>query len=293
MNILRRRSFVSTSPITLCTDQLSLVLDPTHGAEIVELRHARAGSLLWRAPSVAAPQGGDLDEAEWTSGYSGGWQVLFPNAGEPSPPHGFHGSGSVSPWEVMDARADRAHLRWERHGLRLDRVVVVRGAVIELTDTVVNVGERPAHYLLGHHPAFAVPGVCQIDAPQWSLEDLDTGERGTWPRTGNEDWSRVEPGRPLARFGCLAVTGLARMALRTPAATITFAWDAADFPWCWVWVDLDALADPPWRGRARLVALEPVTAPHHRGLREVARDGAAPGLVPDGSRTHRLQVAVA
>ena len=58
------------------------------------------GSRTSRPPdSFAAP-----DEKVWLTRYGGGWPLLFPNGGDACEFdgvfHGFHGEGSLAPWEA-------------------------------------------------------------------------------------------------------------------------------------------------------------------------------------------------
>ena len=150
-------SMSSSSPPTLVLERgpLRVEVDPSHGAELRSVRHSRVGELLWRAPAAAPARHGDLDEATWTAQYGGGWQVLFPNAGDASPTHGFHGAASTAPWSVVAHDTDSAVLAWTGHGLAIERHLALGDSGrLELRDAVHNLGGTPLPYLLGHHPTF-------------------------------------------------------------------------------------------------------------------------------------------
>jgi len=95
--------------ITLATPAIEVVLDPTHGAEILVVRRPGGANVLatydWASPVWASRSTTyGRDEADWLSEYRGGWQELFPNAGPPTTvlevPLPFHGEVSRSTWEV-------------------------------------------------------------------------------------------------------------------------------------------------------------------------------------------------
>jgi hypothetical protein len=58
------------------------------------------------------------------------------------------------------------------------------------------------------------------------------------------------------------------------AVAVALSWDAAIFPCAWLWFDFGAVDDPPWKGKTRLIALEPNTTRFGWGLAEAKRQGA-------------------
>ena len=138
--------------LVLCSDDLLVRVDPTHGGEILDLVDLATGrQLLGRPPfSSAEPLGGDLTEDVWTERYRGGWQLVTPNAGNPcevaGERHGFHGCASNDRWQVLETSAARAVLRWDgqRHEIDQGRVVLGRSKDADLQVVDPNVSRRHA-----------------------------------------------------------------------------------------------------------------------------------------------------
>jgi hypothetical protein len=55
------------------------------------------------------------------------------------------------------------------------------------------------------------------------------------------------------------------------AIAATLSWDERIFPSVWLWLELGGTQEPPWRGKARLVGLEPNTTALGAGLAEAER----------------------
>jgi hypothetical protein len=71
------------------------------------------------------------------------------------------------------------------------------------------------------------------------------------------------------------------------------SWDGDVFPYAWVWLELEGTQDDPWRGKARLIGLEPNTTWPGNGLADTARRGAPLLTLQPGaeiSATVRLNV---
>ena len=74
---------------------------------------------------------------------------------------------------------------------------------------------------------------------------------------------------------------------------MALSWDAAVFPFAWMWFELNGLKEAPWQGETRLIAVGPNTTWPAHGLAEAETRGAplltlAPGK--DVTATVRLQV---
>ena len=102
------------------SDALTVRINPQVGGTITEVRHKPSGlSVLGRVPwaAVDAPLASlaARDEPEWLTRYTGGWPLLFPNAGDACTVdgvfHGFHGEASIAPWETVGSRARPAGAR--------------------------------------------------------------------------------------------------------------------------------------------------------------------------------------
>ncbi|HYM57721.1 MAG TPA: hypothetical protein VES79_07130, partial [Solirubrobacteraceae bacterium] len=126
--------------LILRSDELLVRVDPSHGAEVLDLVELGSGrQLLGRPPfGSEAPAPGDLDEDPWTAAWRGGWQGCLPNAGTACEVdairHGFHGRASNDPWVVVEAGERDCGVRWEGHGLAAERRMEVSNALTITTE---------------------------------------------------------------------------------------------------------------------------------------------------------------
>lgn len=296
--------------IVLQDDALLVRVDPAHGAEILDLVDLRSGrQLLGRAPfGSELPRGGDLDEADWTACYRGGWQVVAPNAGTPctvdGERHGFHGRASNDPWEVVRRDRTSAAFAWRGHGLRIERRLELAGGALEIS--VEAAAERRAplvaleHCALGHElfePEVELrfpPGLA-YELSEQTGPAQPPAEATRWPEIRLLDGS-VERGdrwpleRPRSRL--FVVNGLpeglavVRNARRDQALELT--WDADVLPHCWVWHEVRTYGGP-WRGQTEVLAIEPASVPHSLGLAAAIENGQAWWLERGESIAYRLR----
>ena len=298
--------------LRLENDDLAIEVDPGHGAEVLLLAQQRdRENLLWRAPWVAAPPAkGALVEHDWIAGYRGGWQELFPNAGNSCThagrKHGFHGEASNSPWQVLEHEPQFAHLKWTDGELSLDRKMRIGpGPVVRYEERVTLIGQRGRSFIWVHHPAFGGPLLrpgCALDVPAGRAYVLDeragpttpprTADR--WPLVNGDDWSKVDVDSTLTRFGCLTELEAGWAAIRSSDAEVgvALAWPLEVFPHLWTYQDVHGVATEPWFGRAEFVMLEPASVPHSLGLKIAAADGQAFPLVPGATLESWLTITV-
>lgn len=297
--------------IELRSGELAVRLDPAHGAEILTLTELRSGlQLLGRPPHEPDPPlGGDLDEETWTSRYRGGWQIAVPNAGNAcmvvGDRHGFHGRGSVDPWELLEHDSTRAVLRWRGHGLELTRSVAVAAATVNVSLSWTATGSRAPLVAVEHlcfgsgllDPEVEVLAdalareLSEQDAPaggepaQWPCSRLLSGEienAGAWPLS-----------RERSRFTALTDFGRGHAVVRNPRNRLEVGidWDHTKLPAAWVWHEVRATGGI-WRRSAELLAFEPASVPHSLGLAQaVARDQAL-WAVPGRRDGYQLAVTV-
>jgi hypothetical protein len=291
--------------ITLRSDGVLVRLDPQHGGEILDLVDLATGRQLLGHPPFPSliPRGGPLDEDAWTRRYRGGWQTVTPNAGNPCvvdrEAHGFHGSASNSPWQLLESSAGSATLGWSGYRLDVTRRVTATGdelAVetewLALEDNVPFVAVE--HIVLGSElispsAAIRVPGGRAYElsestgpvrapaaAPEWPDALLldGSGERADHVET------EIASGRflvveALPEGWYEVVNDLSGQGLRVE-------WDVAALPHLWLWREVRA-SGGIWRGQTELLALEPASVPHSLGL-ERARDEGQATVLSKGER---------
>jgi galactose mutarotase-like enzyme len=306
--------------IELAGDGLVVRCDPDAGAAIVHLGPDGARNLLfhedWTSPLRASRSVGYGSQVlDWLSEYRGGWQEMFPNAGDPCEvqgvPLGFHGEVSVARWEVLEADGASAVLRCPgRLPLVLERRMSVDPdrPVLRLEERVTNESDAEVPFVWGHHPAFRVEEGTRIDLPAGDVHvspamtgpqaDLEPGAEGRWPMVPGRDGRTVDlrespvPAR-LHRLCYLPDVREGWAALRHPAERLGLgmAWDSAIFPHAWFWQETGTEGFP-WYGRARLTAIEPNAAWPADGVTGALERGQALRLGPGQTLEAWLTMAI-
>jgi len=293
--------------IELQSASLRVVVDTDRGGEIVHVGPPDGPNVLfyepWQTPVRAGSSmsygNGTLD---WLSHYRGGWQVMFPNAGDECTvdgvPHPVHGEVSSSPAEIIEASAEELVLRSPtRLPVHLERSIRLASdrAVLQISERIKNETDQSFAYAWGHHPAFAATPGMWIDLPAGPVhfDGLARGGEpdvatGVWPEVlrpngQTESLDRV-PAPPVGRVCVLPDRPAGWAGLRDPESGhgVGLAWDVEAFPHLWLWQQLGG-PDFPWYGRARIVALEPVSIWPGDGLARAIERGRARTLPPRGS----------
>lgn len=262
-------------------DILSVSITPRVGGTITDIRHKPSGlSVLGRVPWLHTDEplpAAAQDEAEWLTRYTGGWPLLFPNAGDACTVdgvfHGFHGEASVSPWDVMSSNPTALHLehRFAVIPARMRRTITLVQDTLSIHEELAFTGNTSTDIMWGHHPSF---GGDLLDGPV----EITSGARDV----------RIEPiyappeganlMRPSTPFASLAyLEGFqepwAMIRRRDDAIAVHLTWDATRFPCAWLWHELEATSAAPYAGCTRLLAIEPCTTPCALGLAEAKRRG--------------------
>ena len=311
--------------VSLENDRIRVVVLPGKGAEILSIEDLSSGSpvnVLWKAPWALRPQGlssatSSGSQGVWMDHYVGGWQVLFPNAGDPCTYMGaelsFHGEASLAPWDCSivettngpgaDLSADlmRSPFRISRH-MSVDAVA----PVLRFTETITNTGNERMPYMWGHHPAYGAPFLCEgarltIPAKTY-LGDVANAPgrtriapnaRGTWPHAIASDGGTVDvsiipgPGAGYANMGYALDLSNGWYALESPATGIGVAvtWPLEVMPSVWVWQEFNGGQGYPWYGRSYVMGVEPHSSWPGHGLLGAIKAGTARWLEPGASET--------
>lgn len=301
--------------IVLRSSTLLALVDPGHGAEILELVHLPTGRrLLGRPPfATAPPRRGDLPEDVWTASYRGGWQLVAPNTGAPCTvdgvEHGFHGRASNDPWKTLEEEASGATFRWRGHGLELIRRLRVDGAMLHARVEARATGGRAPLVVL-EHVALGLellePEV-EIDLPAGRAFELSEAEgpplppqdAPRWPDVLLLDGSRERADRwslDRSRSRLLAVAdlpeGRARVRNARTGTTVELTWDVGWLRHLWLWHEAREYGGP-WRAQAELLALEPTSVPHPLGLAAAIEHGQARWVEPGETAAYEVRLEVA
>ena len=301
--------------LTLENGLLRVTVLPGKGADIVELARADSGvNALFEAPwglqPPGAPPRAGSDGHAFLEHYEGGWQALFPSAGDPCSYRGetipFHGEVATLPWEVVeadsgaDAVTARLAVRCRRTPFLLERTLRLPAGVpaLEVAEVATNDSDAQAHLVWGHHvvvgPPFLAAGSV-LHAPARTIvtipelwEDtarLEPGQRSAWPhgvlRTGGTVDLREIPGPEAACHDDVYLTDLDAgwVAVENPQLGLSFRldFDASLFRWLVSWQAYGGARAMPLAGSYAL-GIEPWTT--RLPLEQAVAAGEAIALAP-------------
>src|SRR5262245_33755826 len=253
---------------------LRVIVNPAVGGTIGAIEHKRLGASVlgtvpWEPEAGPADTGAAPDEKTWLRWYGGGWPILFPNGGDACEFdgvfHGFHGEASISPWQAEnDDGVLQLTRRFTTVPVGMRRELAIDRDLLTIREAVRMLGTQPIRVMWGHHPTFgsdllAGPFEIQSSAQHVVVDDrydpvnnpLLPGAAGRWPivagKTGSFDLSR--PQGCIAALACLQDFASPWASIRRLDGTIgaLLSWDAAVFPYAWLWYELAGTAEPPWR----------------------------------------------
>ncbi len=287
--------------IVIESRELRVTINPRVGGTITEIRHLPSnlsvlGETPWDAVNAPIATFAARDEPEWLTRFTGGWPLLFPNGGDACQFggifHGFHGEGSISPWEfTATSKTIRMSRRFFSVPVEMQRELKVSGDMLVIRERLRMDGARPVEVMWGQHTTFGsdlVDGPVEIttNAARASVDSmydppanpLAPGGQGDWPmvpgKQGSVDLSK--PAAPVAASGYLhdfagpAWAAIRRLDNRIAAA---LSWDAATYPCAWLWYELEGTPEPPWHGRGRMIGIEPNTTRSGSGLADAKARG--------------------
>lgn len=300
--------------VVLRSERLLAIVDPRHGAEILDLIDIERGRHVLGHPGFAPIDAveGDLNEETWIRSYRGGWQMIAPNTGNActidGDCHGFQGSSSTEPWRVLEAGPSAAAFAWSGHGLAFERRLALVDDRVEIAVTVRAV-DRAAPLALVEHVGF---GISLLD-PEVELElaggrtfefseqigpPVPPDEAGSWPTARMLDGSERRCDRWSAAvpdFALIAVAEVSegRAVLRNLErhVGVELTWDTELLPHLWIWHEERATA-PVFRRATEMLALEPASTPHSLGLAEAIAHDQAHWVAPGEPKDYRIALRV-
>ncbi|PCE15291.1 hypothetical protein AUC47_14450 [Microbacterium sp. SZ1] len=226
---------------------------------------AHGVELLARTPWADEGLGGEGDawrmpssSAEWHRRYPGGWHLLAPAAGDPSPEAAveqpFHGEAAWRSWRVR-AEGDAAivaEVLLRTAPLRVTRTVTVSEGCVTVDTVLRNDSGGDQHVVWVEHPALA--GALFDDAEvTLGADGADRAERVTVGIV-------TAPGSRFDDFD--APSGRVLVASRSAGIDATMTWDAALLPRLYVWQERRGSEGFPWWGAVDAVGLEPASDPY-------------------------------
>jgi len=284
--------------VVLENELLRVVVLADKGSDIVDFLHKPTDTqFLWRSPlgivnpfssqpSVASSEG------PFTDFYEGGWQECFPNGGRnclyKGAEYGLHGEVWGLPWDVEVVRDDveevavRFTVATRRSPFLIEKTLRLSSgqAVLEIEETVHNVGEEEMAFMWGHHPAFGgnfLDEHCVLFAPAARVVNEQTlaptsrfspGQEFPWPKGATRNGQQVDVSRILpanARVSDMFYLVDLRegwYALVNQKKKLGFGvtFDLSVFRCLWMWAVYGGEFGYPWYGRAYTVAVEPFSS---------------------------------
>ncbi len=265
-------------------------------------------------PTSPNPAGPFLDY------YPGGWQELFPNAGDgcvhKGTALGIHGEVCLLPWDYRIERDDPEQVsvafsvRTLRAPFHLQKKLTLSAdtGALFIEETVRNESGEVIEFIWGHHPAFGSPFLdnsCRILLPECTVitnpdytapsSRLEKNQQAPWPMVqaragGMIDLSRI-PGPEAGSHDMAYMTGYRTgwYALVNESQKVGFGlrWDEETFPFMWFWQVYRGGVGYPWFHATYVAALEPVSS-YRSPLTAAVEAGTYLTLGPGEKRTTHL-----
>lgn len=312
-----RQAMVSGFPaLALRSAELEVVVVPSLGAKLTNLRRLRGREWLWRNPQIplAKPEPGAsyVDTAD-----SGGWDECFPTIGASplpgappgTPPLPDHGELWSAPWTgsvyeqagntTFAASASGRLLPYE---FTREVTLLADEPVVRLRYRLVHRGDAPFPWIWSSHPLFNVrpgtvlelPGVTQVrlDAVH-GRDDLSRGDMVSWPGAIGGEAERFRFSSPsgwaLKAFGDLGPEG--RMTLIDPrqGERLELRVDRRQVPQVGIWINVGGWA-PTGKTPYYNLGLEPCIGAPDRLEEAVKQWKLAQTLAPGEERMWELEV---
>jgi hypothetical protein len=309
------------SLVTLDSGSLRVTVNPDVGGTITSVQHKPTGlsvlgSVPWESVDAPLPGFAARDEPEWLTRYTGGWPLLFPNAGDAciveGTHHGFHGEGSIAPWQAGIADGALVLTRtFSSLPATMRRTITVEGEALSIREELTYHGERPTDVMWGHHPTFgsdllSAPfevtcGASGVQAEAHydpAVSPIARGARGAWPTLPAKAGGSIDlahPQEPWSSVAYLTTFQVPWAAIRRmdDAIAVLLTWDGSRFPCAWLWYELAGTQDAPWSGNTRLIGIEPNTTPCALGLGEsISRGAPLLRLEPGSSLSATIELHV-
>lgn len=298
---------------------------PGKGGDIYSLTDRESGlDVLLKSPrGLTAPRPPEREtngavQRNFLENYEGGWQTLFPNAGNECSYRGqripAHGEVALRPWQWEPLRAGQGiamRVRCETVPLELTRVamVVAERGILDICDTITNHDSDPCHFVLGHHlvlgAPFLQPGArLEVAAERVVTSDeywedtarIAAGATSEWPfapgRNGGRIDLRLVEGPACGSHDDVFATNLhqgsAEISNPQRGLTVRLNWDREIFRWVTLWQVFGGAHVEPLAGTYAL-GVEPWTS--RTCLSDAVAEGTA--LQLDGGASVHAKIKVA
>jgi galactose mutarotase-like enzyme len=304
---------VAAAELIMQTDTLRATIIPALGGKIASLRWLPGEVELLQAP--LAPYAARTMTMAFDEGDASGIDECLPSvaACAVAGPGGTvqvpdHGDFWRLEWA---AEQDGNTIRMEATGaslpLRLERVMRLEGATLDLSYRVTNLGKAPVHYAWSAHPLFAAdrgdrivlpPSVTEVQVEGSAGRLGSKGSRHAWPATANGPKAPIdlsvaggaEDGVGDKLFAKAPQEGWAAVERRKHGLRVEVQFDPARTSWLGLWLCYGGWPEGG-RNRQQCVAIEPCTAAVD-SLAEAIGAGDARRLEPGKSDEWPMRIQV-
>jgi hypothetical protein len=281
--------------LRLSTDALTVEIIPGLGGTVTSVtRRADDAALLWSPPWGLRPRGSrslpSTPEAQMIDSLAGGWQTLFPNAGDAVFVHGvdwgYDGEARLTwmDWEFTGSSV-RMTGRLVRAPFEITKIISVRDHEITVGETVRNVGRERIEtmwgsqlmlggVLLGRETIVSSAAAVVRPDPQTS-PDINYDDLMPWPRSHGPgamiNLSLLpEPDSAETRLVYLSDFSRPMISISRPSHRIgiELEWDTEVFPYVWYSMEAGGRRGFPWYRAGYFLALTPSTSWPAHGLNE-------------------------
>jgi galactose mutarotase-like enzyme len=283
---------------TLDNEELSVAVCTTLGAEIREIRHRECNENLllstpWQATTSDTCSCTETSESHFVSHYSGGWQLMLPNMGYPSPNSsdilGYHGEAWALSWETLERTSSSIKLRvlLTTRPIEVIREISVIGDQLLVRDTVTNTSSQVIEFVWGHHPAFSQAlfdhtSEVLIAGQEIKVEinSLSESSDSQLPDFIRQDEMGIHlqglTSSPYSFLGYISnfISPYAKITNRTNDLTLELRWSAGLFPHLWLWIENQKISEKPWNSQVRTLALEPTSTVPNLGFKHAKEIGS-------------------
>ena len=288
---------LSSSSITIRTDEIEVTVIPQEGGRISSLRSIRSGLEFLTQARSGRPAIEPGLEASFQRGPCAGAEECLPTVGPcadctggPAPDHGDFWQ---VPWQVdsLVGRRLKMHAIGFSRSLRFERIIEVNEASASLDYRVVNLGSKPLSFLYAWHPLFSVEAgdrvvlpseVADVTLSYSQDEALERDGRDLlWPALQNERGLRdlsvaMAPDQKTAEMIYTRRLHVGRCGLfrRNYGQGVIVSFDSSRLPYLGVWFCFGGWPVSGAEPKQVAIALEPTTAPCNT-LSDSERAGSA------------------
>jgi galactose mutarotase-like enzyme len=282
--------------IILENELLRVVVNVGRGAMIPEFTYKpRDIDVMFKNPGGLRPHDtftpSSYEAPPLRDHHPGGWYECFPSGSTPVTQEGahigFHGEIWGMPFELNSTEEDETHCSATmtaftlRTPWKLQKTFSLKknDPTLYLEETATNLGNIDLTVMWGQHPFYGAPFIdehCYLEMPATGFFDSADKPmaRLRWPEKEGRDFTKV--GQPGSETGKMIFvtdfeTGMYRIVSPTWNVALEMRWDAAKFPYCWVYENCNQKS--AWFGRAYGLAVEPFT-----GLPKAIEEGH--GVLP-------------